>query len=91
MGADDILGDPMRLEPPMYKCKLHDIDVTDEVKAALGMESPVAIGWAPPSRAKEWEPFRVVVRCPGNDGDSSHRLRFSGRVMREDGRNDESG
>jgi hypothetical protein len=81
----------MKLVPLKYYCGIHDIDLTDEVKAALEMESPVSFGWAPPSRTKKRESFKVVVRCPGKDGDHPHLLSFAGEVMREDGRTDQYG
>jgi hypothetical protein len=66
--------------PARYKCRQHDRDLTDEVQGRVEAAAEVVasvghrVSFAPAPR-----PFRVLVHCPGADGqDDGHELAFQG-------------
>jgi hypothetical protein len=69
--------------PAMFKCRQHDLVLTDSVstKVAASLEPVPSMGWQKGRRPSP-RPFRVLVHCPGTDGeDDSHDLVFAGTVQ----------
>lgn len=68
--------------PAVYKCRRHDLDLTEEVRARV--EATTTVVASPGHRAAAApapRPFRVMVHCPGQDGqDDDHDLVFPGTV-----------
>lgn len=64
----------MKLDPERYECPDHHVDVTDQVSDALENHGP-PVAYL---RGREPRQFRVIVRCPGQDGAGEHSLTCTG-------------
>lgn len=63
----------MELEPSVYRCATHGVDLTELVREQVAERTQVL--YEPP----EDDTFRVIVTCPGNA--SPHQLACSGRIL----------
>ncbi len=68
----------IELVPRIYKCRTHDRDLTDEVRAKVKADVvtvPAGFGYkSRPGSARD-VPFTIVVQCPEGEG---HSLTFKG-------------
>jgi hypothetical protein len=63
----------MELEPSVYRCATHSVDLSELVREQVAERTQVLY-----ERPEDYT-FRVVVTCPGNG--SPHQLGCSGRIL----------
>ena len=63
----------MELEPSVYRCGTHGVDLTELVREQIAERTQVLY------ERPEDDSFRVIVTCPGNG--SPHQVGCSGRVL----------
>ena len=63
----------MELDPSVYQCNIHALDLTELVREQAVERTRVLY------RRAEDDTFRVIVTCPGNG--SPHQLGCSGRIL----------